>query len=71
MAKESFTDGFAWIYCWGNNPVRARMKGKRCRIIARGKMNTVLIQTEGGEYYTTSRYAFRKQQTEGSGNERK
>ena len=52
----------AWThrYAWGNNPVRAAIKGQRCRILARGSMGTVLIATEGGVRVTTSIRALRR-----------
>lgn len=50
---------FNSIFTWGNNPVRAELKGKPCRVIARGKMNSVLIVFEDGRKVVTSRYAIR------------
>jgi hypothetical protein len=42
---------------------RARLgdrHGQRCRIVARGSMNSVLIQFEAGYRVVTSRYAVRR-----------
>jgi len=50
---------FNRIYAWGNNSVRAKMKGKRCRVLARGKMNSVLIEFEDGTKTVTSYRALR------------
>jgi len=36
-------------YRWGNNPKRVTMKGRECKIIARGKMNSILIEFENGQ----------------------
>jgi hypothetical protein len=48
-------------YAWGNNPVRARMKGRICRLLGSGKRNTVLIEfLDDGEQQITSRRALRK-----------
>ncbi len=33
-----------YAYSWGNNPKRAEMKGRRCRIVKRLKLNSALIQ---------------------------
>lgn len=45
-------------YRWGNNPRRAELKGRRCRIIARGRMNSILIEfADNGERVVTSRWA--------------
>ena len=35
-------------------------KGQRCRVLARGKMNSVLIEFEDGRKVLTSRNAIRK-----------
>ena len=35
-------------------------KGQRCAVIARGKMNSVLVEFEDGYRVITSRYAVRK-----------
>lgn len=31
-----------YIYAWGNNEKRATLKGRQCKVIARGKMNSIL-----------------------------
>ena len=49
-----------YIYSWGNNPVRARLKGKECRVLARGKMNSALVEFENGEKQVISRNALRR-----------
>ena len=44
-----------YVYRWGNNARRAELWGRRCRIIARGRMNTVLVEfLDNGERVTTS-----------------
>ena len=45
---------YPYIYNWGNNPVRAKLKGKKCRILARGKMNSVVLEFESGQQIITS-----------------
>lgn len=35
-------------------------KGQRCRIVARGKLNSVLVEFEDGWRVVTSRYAVRR-----------
>ena len=46
-------------YCWGNNPKRAAMKGRMCRIIATGKMGSALIEFDNGQREISSRRALR------------
>lgn len=48
------------IYAWGNNPVRAELKGRRCRMVCRGAMNSCLIEFEDGTRVVTSRNAVRR-----------
>lgn len=47
-------------YAWGNNPVRAAIKGQRCRVLARGALGTVLVITEDGTQVTTALRALRR-----------
>ena len=46
------------IWFWKSKlPLR---KGARCKILARGRMNSVLVEFEDGYRVITSRYAVRK-----------
>jgi hypothetical protein len=47
------------IYTWGNNPKRETLKGRRCRVLARGAKNSCLIEFENGQREIVSRYAVR------------
>lgn len=40
-----------------------RRKGQRCRVLARGSMNSVLVEFEDETKTVTSRYAVRKART--------
>jgi hypothetical protein len=54
------TERRAFIYAWGNNPRRARLKGGRCVVLARGAMGSVLVCfLDTGEKVITSRRALR------------
>lgn len=49
-----------YVYAWGNNAKRETFKGRRCRVLARGRMNSVLIEfLDNGERTVTSRYALK------------
>ncbi len=50
-----------YVYRWGNNPVRRRLKGRRCRVLARGALNSALVEFEDGEQHVVSRNALRKE----------
>ncbi len=57
MSEQRYT------YFWANNPKRAKLKGRECRILATGRKNTVMIQfTDNGECVTTSFRALRKKE---------
>jgi len=48
-------------YAWGNNPKRAKMKGRICTLLASGKMGSVAIEfIDNGQKEITSRRALRK-----------
>lgn len=50
-----------YIYRWGNNEKRASLKGRRCRVLARGSMNSALIEfCDNGQREIVSRNALRK-----------
>lgn len=51
---------YSYRYAWKNNPKREEMYGKRFRIIARGKMNSVLVEFEDGQREVISGNAIRK-----------
>ena len=48
-------------YAWGNNSKRAMMKGRKCKLLASGKMSSVLIEfIDNGQREITSRRALRR-----------
>ena len=50
-----------YTFVWGNNPRRAELRGRRCRVLARGRMGTVLVEfPDTGERVTTSHRAIRR-----------
>jgi len=43
------------IYRWGNNSKRATMKGRECRILAKGKMGSICVEfLDNGQREITS-----------------
>ncbi len=44
-------------YRWGNNSKRATMKGQECKIITRGRMNSICIEFKDGQREIVSRYS--------------
>lgn len=48
------------VYTWGNNPKRATLKGRMCRIVASGKKNSVLVVFDDGQLEIVSRRALRR-----------
>lgn len=57
---EDLTENLTHTYTWGNLPCRRDLKGKKCRIVAAGAMNTVQVEFENGHKVFTSRRALRK-----------
>lgn len=50
-----------YVYAWGNNPVRKKLKGRQCIVLARGSMNTVMVKfIDNGQIQITSRRALRR-----------
>jgi hypothetical protein len=47
---------FPFVYFWN----RMNRKGQMCRVLARGKLNSCLIEFEDGYLAVTSRNALRK-----------
>jgi hypothetical protein len=55
------TRDFPYRYTWGNNPVRACVKGQSCRILVRSsRMASVLVEFPDGFRMVTSRRALRR-----------
>lgn len=55
--------GFPYIYCWRNNAKRATLYGRRCRVLARGAMNSRLVEFEDGQREIVSGNALRRATT--------
>lgn len=47
-------------YTWFWKKRLANRKGQRCRVLGRGKMNSILVEFKDGFRVITSRYAVRK-----------
>ncbi len=51
-----------YVYAWGNNSKRATMKGRKCRVLWRGGMNSAHIEfLDNGQKEVISRNALRKE----------
>lgn len=58
MKNQNIDPEARYVYRWGNNSVRAGLKGRECRIIARGAYNSAMIEfMDNGERHNVSRYA--------------
>lgn len=51
---------YPFIFAWANNPKRATLKGRRCRIIGTGTKCTAHIEFDNGQREVVSRRALRK-----------
>lgn len=57
---------YPYYFAWGNNSKRATMKGRRCAVICRGKLNSCMIEFEDGQREVVSRNSIRKVVCDGS-----
>ena len=48
-----------YVYRWRNNPKRATLYGRKCRVLARGSLNSALVEFENGQREVVSRNALR------------
>ena len=51
---------YPYIFGWGNNVKRATMKGRKCRVLYGGRMNSCVIEFEDGQRECVSRNALRR-----------
>lgn len=51
---------WAWGTCGGKYPKVGKRKGMRCRVLARGAMNSAMIEFEDGYWTITSRNGLRR-----------
>lgn len=49
-----------WTHVWYWRKVMPERKGKLCRVVATGTLNSALVEFEDGHKCVTSRYAVRK-----------
>lgn len=55
------TSAVLYVYAWGNTPEREALKGRECRIMARGGKGTVLVEfDDNGQRETVSFRALRR-----------
>lgn len=51
---------YPYVFVWRNNEKRATLYGRRLRVLARGAMNSALVEFENGQREVISRNAIRK-----------
>jgi hypothetical protein len=50
-----------YVYAWGNNPKRATMRGRPCRLVATMALGSAYIEfLDNGQREVTSRRALRR-----------
>ena len=60
IIKENKNTRVQYTYRWKNNPKRLELYGKPCRILARGRMNSALVEFAAGNKEVVSRNALRR-----------
>jgi hypothetical protein len=58
---------YPFVFGWGNNPKRAELKGKRCRILEEGAKNSVKVEFEDRSIEIVSRRALKDAPAQSSG----
>lgn len=53
------SSAFPYVWAWTVRPQPSR-KGQRCRVLARGTMNSALVEFEDGYRVVTSRNGLRR-----------
>ena len=51
---------FEFFYAWRNNEKRQTLYKRACRVVARGRMNSCLIEFENGQREVVSRNAVKR-----------
>lgn len=51
---------YPYFYAWKNNEKRATLFRRRLRVIARGRLNSALVEFEDGQREVVSRNAIRR-----------
>ena len=51
---------YLYYYAWGNNEKRKLLKGKKCKILKRLKLNSAIVEFENGQREIISRNALRR-----------
>ena len=52
---------YPYVFVWANNPVRAALAGRRCRVLVRSRrFNSCLVEFDDGERVVVSRNALRR-----------
>jgi hypothetical protein len=51
---------FEYYYAWKNNEKRQTLYKRACRVMARGRMNSCLIEFENGQREVVSRNAVKR-----------
>jgi hypothetical protein len=58
--SERLVTAPTYRYAWGNNPKRATLKGRRCRVVTRGSLGSCLVEfVDNGQREVVSRRALR------------
>lgn len=52
---------YPYVYRWRNNEKRASLYGSACRVLARGALNSALVEFENGQREVISRNALRRE----------
>lgn len=58
------SEEYPYVFSWKNDPKRASLFGRRCRVLDRGTtLRSVLVEFEDGERVVTSARALRRKRS--------
>lgn len=60
MTAEIDDPSYPLVWHWKTKPIGRPCRGERCRIVASGRLNSVLVEFQDGWRVLTSRYAVRR-----------
>jgi hypothetical protein len=58
--EKRLSPGWPYVWAWSKRPMDRDRKGQRCRVLARGAMNSALVEFEDGTKHIASRNGIRK-----------
>lgn len=59
--NAQIVSAYPYVYNWKNNEKRASLYARRCRVLARGSLNSALVEFNNGQREIISRNALKRE----------